>query len=93
MQSLQPEIEPCGLNTITVNPGFFRTELLTEELTNFAERTIEGLQRAPSEANGVLERLRRAAVWRPRQARKGIDHNFQPGKATSPSSSLAYDNA
>ena len=26
---------------ITVNPGFFRTELLTEESTNFAERTIE----------------------------------------------------
>jgi hypothetical protein len=30
-----------GINTITVNPGFFRTELLTEESTNFAERTIE----------------------------------------------------
>jgi NAD(P)-dependent dehydrogenase (short-subunit alcohol dehydrogenase family) len=41
MQSLQPEVEPFGINTITVNPGFFRTELLTEESTNFAERTIE----------------------------------------------------
>src|SRR5687768_8345360 len=41
MQSLQGEIEPFGINTITVNPGFFRTELLTEESTNFAERTIE----------------------------------------------------
>src|ERR1700684_4181665 len=41
MQSLQAEIEPFGINTITVNPGFFRTELLTEESTNFAERTIE----------------------------------------------------
>lgn len=41
MQSLQAEVEPFGIHTITVNPGFFRTELLTEESTNFAERTIE----------------------------------------------------
>lgn len=41
MQSLQAEVEPFGISTITVNPGFFRTELLTEESTNFAERTIE----------------------------------------------------
>src|SRR3954452_5792604 len=41
MQSLQAEIEPFGIDTITVNPGFFRTELLPEESTNFAEGTIE----------------------------------------------------
>jgi NAD(P)-dependent dehydrogenase (short-subunit alcohol dehydrogenase family) len=41
MQSLQAEVEPFGIDTITVNPGFFRTELLTEESTNFAEGTIE----------------------------------------------------
>jgi NAD(P)-dependent dehydrogenase (short-subunit alcohol dehydrogenase family) len=41
MQSLQAEIEPFGIDTMTVNPGFFRTELLTEESTNFAERTID----------------------------------------------------
>jgi NAD(P)-dependent dehydrogenase (short-subunit alcohol dehydrogenase family) len=41
MQSLQAEVEPFGIDTITVNPGFFRTELLTEGSTNFAEWTIE----------------------------------------------------
>jgi NAD(P)-dependent dehydrogenase (short-subunit alcohol dehydrogenase family) len=41
MQSLQPEVGPFGIDTITVNPGFFRTDLLTEESTNFAELTIE----------------------------------------------------
>jgi len=41
MQSLQAEIEPFGIDTIIINPGFFRTELLTEESTNFAERAIE----------------------------------------------------
>lgn len=41
MQSLQAEVEPFGINTVVVNPGFFRTELLTEESTNFAERPIK----------------------------------------------------
>jgi NAD(P)-dependent dehydrogenase (short-subunit alcohol dehydrogenase family) len=41
MQSLQAEVEPFGIDTLTVNPGFFRTELLTEESMNFAELTIE----------------------------------------------------
>src|SRR5436190_4599274 len=41
MQSLQAEVEPFGINTIIVNPGFFRTELLTEESTNYAEQPIE----------------------------------------------------
>ena len=41
MQSLQAEVEPFGIDTITVNPGFFRTELLTEESTKFAEQTFE----------------------------------------------------
>jgi NAD(P)-dependent dehydrogenase (short-subunit alcohol dehydrogenase family) len=41
MQSLQAEIELFGIDSITVNPGFFRTELLTEESTNFAELAIE----------------------------------------------------
>ncbi len=41
MQSLQAEVEPFGINTITVNPGFFRTELLTEESTNFSELKID----------------------------------------------------
>jgi len=41
MQSLQAEVEPFGIYTIIVNPGFFRTELLTEESTNFAEHPID----------------------------------------------------
>jgi len=41
MQSLQAEVEPFGIDTITVNPVFFRTELLTEKSTNFAARPID----------------------------------------------------
>src|SRR6185503_14899929 len=37
MESLSAEIAPFGITTTIVNPGFFRTELLTEQSTNYAE--------------------------------------------------------
>ena len=40
MESLAPELAPFGIHTTVVNPGFFRTELLTEESTNYAPATI-----------------------------------------------------
>jgi NAD(P)-dependent dehydrogenase (short-subunit alcohol dehydrogenase family) len=40
MQSLQAEVEPFGIHTTVVNPGFFRTELLTDESTNYADKPI-----------------------------------------------------
>jgi NAD(P)-dependent dehydrogenase (short-subunit alcohol dehydrogenase family) len=40
MESLAPEVEPFGIHTTVVNPGFFRTELLTEESTNYAPAAI-----------------------------------------------------
>jgi len=40
MESLAPEIEPFGIHTTVVNPGFFRTELLTEASTNYAPASI-----------------------------------------------------
>jgi NAD(P)-dependent dehydrogenase (short-subunit alcohol dehydrogenase family) len=41
MMALQAEVESFGINTTIVNPGFFRTELLTEESTNYADHPIE----------------------------------------------------
>jgi NAD(P)-dependent dehydrogenase (short-subunit alcohol dehydrogenase family) len=40
MESLHAEVAPFGITTTIVNPGFFRTELLTEQSTNFAEPSI-----------------------------------------------------
>ena len=40
MASLHAEVAPFGINTTVVNPGFFRTELLTEQSTNYAEPSI-----------------------------------------------------
>lgn len=41
MESLRLEIAPFGIHTTIVNPGFFRTELLTPESTAFAETAID----------------------------------------------------
>jgi NAD(P)-dependent dehydrogenase (short-subunit alcohol dehydrogenase family) len=41
MESLAPEVEPFGIHATIVNPGFFRTELLTKESTNYATPSIE----------------------------------------------------
>lgn len=41
MESLTPEVAPFGIRTMLVEPGFFRTELLTPESTHYAEPTIE----------------------------------------------------
>src|SRR3954464_9560552 len=40
MESLAAEIGPFGISTTIVNPGFFRTELLTEQSTKYAEPSI-----------------------------------------------------
>ena len=41
MESLAPEIEPFGISTTVVEPGFFRTELLSKDSTRYAEPSIE----------------------------------------------------
>ena len=41
MESLQQEVAPFGINTTIVNPGFFRTELLTKESVTYAEPSLE----------------------------------------------------
>ena len=41
MESLQAEVAPFGIHTTIVNPGFFRTELLTEQSTDYAALSIE----------------------------------------------------
>jgi NAD(P)-dependent dehydrogenase (short-subunit alcohol dehydrogenase family) len=41
IESLAPEVAPFGIRTMLVEPGFFRTELLTEESTNYPEPSID----------------------------------------------------
>ena len=41
IESLTPEVAPFGIRTMLVEPGFFRTELLTEESTNYPEPSLD----------------------------------------------------
>jgi NAD(P)-dependent dehydrogenase (short-subunit alcohol dehydrogenase family) len=41
IESLAPEVEPFGIRTMLVEPGYFRTELLTPESTTYAEHSID----------------------------------------------------
>jgi NAD(P)-dependent dehydrogenase (short-subunit alcohol dehydrogenase family) len=40
MESLTPEVAPYGIHTMVVEPGFFRTDLLTPESTSYAQPSI-----------------------------------------------------
>jgi len=41
MESLTPEVAPYGIPTMLVEPGFFRTDLLTPESTSYAQPGID----------------------------------------------------
>jgi NAD(P)-dependent dehydrogenase (short-subunit alcohol dehydrogenase family) len=41
IESLTPEVAPFGIRTMLVEPGYFRTELLTPESTSYAEPSID----------------------------------------------------
>jgi NAD(P)-dependent dehydrogenase (short-subunit alcohol dehydrogenase family) len=41
MEGLAPEVAPFGIKTMLVEPGFFRTELLSPQSTQYAEPSIE----------------------------------------------------
>jgi NAD(P)-dependent dehydrogenase (short-subunit alcohol dehydrogenase family) len=41
MEALAPEVAPFGIRTMLVEPGFFRTELLTDDSTTWPEASID----------------------------------------------------
>jgi NAD(P)-dependent dehydrogenase (short-subunit alcohol dehydrogenase family) len=53
MESLAPEVAPFGIHVTVVNPGYFRTQLLSEESTNYAPLTIDDY----AERNTALHEL------------------------------------
>ena len=64
MESLTPEVAPFGIRTMVVEPGFFRTDLLTPESTSYAQPSIED----------YAERTRQTvAAWNGMNGRQGGD--------------------
>src|SRR3954447_14697750 len=51
IESLTGEVEPFGIRTMIVEPGFFRTELLTPESTTFGELSIDDYDGARPQSN------------------------------------------
>ena len=84
MESLQPEVEPFGITTTIVNPGFFRTDLLTQESATYADAVHCGLRRSSCGAGAVVREHERPAGRRPRQARARPHHDRRPGAAAAP---------
>jgi NAD(P)-dependent dehydrogenase (short-subunit alcohol dehydrogenase family) len=64
MASLHAEVAPFGIATTVVNPGFFRTELLTEQSTNYA---------APSIADYDEGRAKQLEFWKAQNGRQSGD--------------------
>jgi NAD(P)-dependent dehydrogenase (short-subunit alcohol dehydrogenase family) len=64
MESLAPEIAPFGIRTMLVEPGFFRTELLTDESTKWPEASI------PDYASTTRETV---AAWKKMNGLQGGD--------------------
>jgi NAD(P)-dependent dehydrogenase (short-subunit alcohol dehydrogenase family) len=64
IESLTAEVAPFGIRTMLVEPGFFRTELLTPQSTSYAEPSIDD----------YTERTARTvAAWNGMNGRQGGD--------------------
>jgi len=57
MESLRFEIEPFGIRTTIVEPGFFRTTLLEKESTTYAELSIEDYAERTAETRPAWEAM------------------------------------
>ncbi len=57
MESLRFELEPFGIHTTIVEPGFFRTELLTKESTAYADLSIDDYAARTAETRPAWEAM------------------------------------
>src|SRR6186713_1567185 len=64
MESLTPEIAPFGIRTMLVEPGFFRTELLSNDSTTYAQPTVDGYAERTKEI---------VAAWKSMDGKQGGD--------------------
>jgi NAD(P)-dependent dehydrogenase (short-subunit alcohol dehydrogenase family) len=69
IESLTPEVAPFGIRTMLVEPGFFRTELLTPESTNYAEPSIDDYAERTEQT---------VAVWNSMNGQQGSDPPSSP---------------
>ena len=83
MESLAPEVAPFGIRTMLVEPGFFRTELLTPESTKYAASSIADYAERTKQTVDRLEEHGRPAGRRSRQTRRRSGAPRRPGRAAA----------
>ena len=64
MESLTPEVAPFGIRTMLVEPGFFRTELLSTASTTYAQPTVDDYAEQTRET---------VAAWKSMDGKQGGD--------------------
>ena len=84
MESLSAEIAPFGIHTTIVNPGFFRTELLTEHSTSYAAPSIADYDERRGPLVELLEVAERPAGRRPCEAGARAPDHRRTGAAAAP---------
>ena len=57
MESLRFEIEPFGIHTTIAKPGFFRTDLLTNQSTAYADLSIDDYADRTSQTRAAWEAM------------------------------------
>lgn len=57
MESLRFDVEPFGIHTTIVEPGFFRTELLEPESTNWPELSIDDYAERTKQTRAIWESM------------------------------------
>ncbi|RQW09407.1 SDR family NAD(P)-dependent oxidoreductase [Paenibacillus rhizophilus] len=57
MESLRFDVEPFGIHTTVVEPGFFRTELLEPESTNWPELSIDDYAERTTQTRAMWESM------------------------------------
>jgi NAD(P)-dependent dehydrogenase (short-subunit alcohol dehydrogenase family) len=71
IESLTPEVAPFGITTTIVNPGFFRTELLTKQSASYAAPSIDDYaERRAGSGNGGRPRTASSPATRPSLPRR-----------------------
>jgi NAD(P)-dependent dehydrogenase (short-subunit alcohol dehydrogenase family) len=72
MESLAIEIAPFGIRTMLVEPGFFRTELLTDESTKWPEPSIEDYADTTRETISAWKKMNGQQGGDPAKLAKGL---------------------
>src|SRR5580765_1265582 len=71
IESLAPEVAPFGIRTMLVEPGFFRTELLTDNSTKWPEASIDDYAEKTRETVSAWKKMSGLQGGDPGQARRG----------------------